>query len=80
MKSCASSCPQGCFTPTDIGCSQVCVPDTCECEGVDEVVDSIAGKCVQQEQCTGKLEDLTNCNGMYIPGSVKLQNHIKVNS
>ena len=55
VKSCASICPQDCFSPANTSCViEVCAVDTCECEGVDEVVDNIVGRCVQQEQCTGE--------------------------
>ena len=53
--SCASACPPDCWTPPDANlvCPTVCA--TCECSGANEVIDYITGKCVQREQCTGKL-------------------------
>ena len=54
MKSCASSCPQNCHSPTDVACPQVCVVNGCECEEFGEVADEFTGRCVQREQCTGK--------------------------
>ncbi|XP_065919808.1 von Willebrand factor-like [Dysidea avara] len=65
VKSCASICPQDCFSPANTSCViEVCAVDTCECEGVDEVVDNIVGRCVQQEQCTAcpiDGQEYTNC-------------------
>lgn len=57
----------------------MCVVDACECEGVGEVVDGIAGRCVQREQCTGKS---TWFIGRHYGSYVLLQslNHHRINN
>ena len=55
---CASSCPRDCLSPGNSDCVQVC--DQCTCEP-PTIADYITGKCVQPEQCTGKLYQLVYC-------------------
>ena len=49
---CASSCPWDCLRPGNESCVQLC--DMCTCPP-PTIADYITGKCVQPEQCTGKL-------------------------
>lgn len=66
VTTCASACPQDCFSPANTSCVEVCVVDTCECDGVDEVVDKIVGKCVQWEQCTGESHPYKECTDVLV--------------